>query len=163
MVWLSLAVSLPSVHLDQNLESVLYHSSWCLFKEQPMCDMPVLFPFGLISIYILAITCAASFVTSSVTFDIVLCNQASSSQWSRRLWWNLMVRRTLECLLDLLMIMTFFFWTYALFFPNLMSCDFNFQLHLSRNMHQCGMSGPSRTDTSALVCGNEIASNDHPV
>jgi hypothetical protein len=73
----------------------------------------------------------------------------------------LMVWRTLECLLDLLMIMIFLM--FYVLFPNLISCDVNFQLHLSRNMHQCGMSGPSRTDTSALVCGNEIVSNDHPV
>ena len=36
-----------------------------------------------------------------------------------------------------------------------------FQVHLSRSLHQCEMSGPSRTDTSALVRRYEIARDDH--
>jgi len=45
-----------------------------------MCDMPVFFPFGLISIYILAIICAASFVTLSVTFAFAIRQVQASDQ-----------------------------------------------------------------------------------
>lgn len=37
----------------------------------------------------------------------------------------------------------------------------HFQVHLSRSLHRCEMSGPSRTDTLALVCRYETARNDH--
>ena len=110
-----------------------------------------LFSFGLISVIFSDYTACCI-----IFFDIVPCNQASSSQWSRRPWWNLMVR-TLA--LQLLTAMSglcplFFFKKNDLLW-------YQFQVHLSRSLHQCEMSGPSRTDTSALVRRYEIARDDH--
>jgi hypothetical protein len=46
-------------------------------------------------------------------------------------------------------------------YDNLISSIFNFQLHHSRSLLPCEMNGPSRTDTSALVCSEEIARNNY--